>query len=73
MVAGTSKHISAPPSAPLPASIPQGWNGCMNMILSTALGRSRRDQSLEFYLCPAGIHEGVKQCGGMGRPEGRGG
>lgn len=32
------------------------WNGCQNMILSTAIGG--RDESLEFYFCPTGLHEG---------------
>ena len=34
-----------------------GWNGCQNMVLSSAIG-GPRDETIEFYLCPTGLHEG---------------
>ena len=40
--------------------VPQGWNGCMNMVWSTAVGGSV-DESLEYYFCPSGIHEGTNE------------
>ncbi|GAX82197.1 hypothetical protein CEUSTIGMA_g9625.t1 [Chlamydomonas eustigma] len=45
-----------------------GWNGCLNMVLGTAFkirwaawtgkGKSSTEQSLEYYFCPTGVHEG---------------
>lgn len=35
---------------------PSRWNGCMNMVFTTAIRGP--DQSIEYYYCPSGIHEG---------------
>ncbi|KAG1678395.1 hypothetical protein FOA52_015162 [Chlamydomonas sp. UWO 241] len=32
------------------------WNGCSNQVLATTNGPERN--ALEFYVCPAGVHEG---------------